>query len=271
MPELPEVEVIARGLAASLTGRRIQRVHALWPTSIKGTASFFASVLEGATVTGVRRRAKLLLLELDTARTLAVHLKMTGRMVLREPGAAREKHDRVRFDLEDGGQLVFSDMRRFGYLAAFLADDLANWDFYKNLGPEPLEMSAGEFVDRLHERGARIKSLLLDQRVIAGIGNIYADESLFRAGIHPRTPANTVSKQALKGLFRHLGAVLRKAIQENGSSIRDYRDAGGNAGAFQNAFQVYGKSGKPCVKCGQTLEKTLVSGRTSTYCPGCQK
>ncbi|MBU1248339.1 MAG: bifunctional DNA-formamidopyrimidine glycosylase/DNA-(apurinic or apyrimidinic site) lyase [Proteobacteria bacterium] len=269
MPELPEVEVIARGLNSSVTGRRIDRVEALWPTSIRGSAERFLDLVTGCTIDSVSRRAKLLLLELAPQRTLAVHLKMTGRMVHHE-APTPAKHDRIRFFLDDGSILTFADMRRFGYLAVFLPGELELWDFYNDLGPEPLEMTVEAFIARFQDSKARIKALLLDQRIVAGVGNIYADESLFLAGIKPQSVAKDIEKARLAALFARLQEVLRRSIQENGSSIRNYRDSGGNAGAFQNLFQVYGRGGEPCLHCGQLLDKIKVSGRSTVFCSVCQ-
>ncbi|MGE4503988.1 MAG: bifunctional DNA-formamidopyrimidine glycosylase/DNA-(apurinic or apyrimidinic site) lyase [Desulfovibrionaceae bacterium] len=270
MPELPEVEVIARGLAASLVGRAIRSAEAVWPSSLLGGEAAFARTVEGRAVEGVARRGKLLLLALTGGRTLAVHLRMTGRLV-HQPLPEDGPHDRVRLELADGSRLVFSDVRRFGTMGAFLPGTLELWDFYRNLGPEPLEMSTADFVDRLKGRRTRIKALLLDQHVVAGVGNIYADESLFRAGIRPSARGCDVSRARLAALHACLKDVLLQAIAENGSSIRDYRDSGGNAGAFQNAFRVYGRHGQPCVHCGSILLKSTVAGRTTSHCPKCQR
>ncbi len=269
MPELPEVEVIARGLSQSISNRCISRVELLWPTSVMGGGDEFSRRLTGRQILNVGRRGKLLLLGLEAGSTLAVHLKMTGRLV-HGPSKAAQKHDRVRFHLDDGSLLTFADMRRFGYLAVFLPGELEKWRFYNDLGPEPLGMTAEFFVSLISHRCAKIKSLLLDQKVIAGVGNIYADEALFRAGIRPSQKANKVPKKSIAALLGHLTKVLKKAIQENGSSISDYRDSNGNTGSFQNSFQVYGRAGLPCKTCGKTIVKTIVSGRTSSYCPSCQ-
>ncbi len=270
MPELPEVEVIARGLRQSISNRCISRVELLWPTSIMGSQDDFTRRLTGRHILDVGRRGKLLLLGLETGATLVVHLKMTGRLV-HGPRKPALKHDRVRFHLDDGSLLTFADIRRFGYLAVFFPRELETWKFYNNLGPEPLEMTTESFVSCIRGRCAKIKSLLLDQKIIAGVGNIYADEALFRAGIRPGQKANKVPKKCVAALLNHLNNVLEQAIQENGSSIRDYRDSNGNAGSFQNSFQVYGRAGLPCKTCGKTIVKTVVSGRTSSYCPNCQQ
>ncbi|HWR03280.1 MAG TPA: zinc finger domain-containing protein, partial [Humidesulfovibrio sp.] len=176
--------------------------------------------------------------------------------------------------LSGGLRLAFADLRRFGSMHAFPSwsgpGGIESWPFYASLGPEPLEMAAAEFRQRLGQGRARIKALLLDQSVVAGIGNIYADEALFRAGIRPDAPAATVSAARRNALFEAVQAVLTLAIAENGSSIRDYRDAHGDAGAFQNHFRAYGRGGQACLACGETMRARRVAGRTSTFCPRCQ-
>ncbi|WP_353116687.1 DNA-formamidopyrimidine glycosylase family protein [Nitratidesulfovibrio sp.] len=202
---------------------------------------------------------------------LGVHLKMTGRLFVYGPEVAPNTHTRVVFGLDDGNRLFFDDARKFGYVRALSDADLATWDFWRSLGPEPLEIAAPDFAVLFRGRRGRIKALLLDQTVIAGIGNIYADESLFRASIRPDAQAGELSPDRLRVLHGHLVDVLRESIAECGSSIRDYRDAHGDAGAFQNRFRVYGRSGQPCVACGRILTTGKVAGRTTVYCEHCQK
>ncbi|MBG3877666.1 formamidopyrimidine-DNA glycosylase [Desulfovibrio oxamicus] len=202
---------------------------------------------------------------------LGVHLKMTGRLFVYGPEVAPNTHTRVIFGLDDGNRLFFDDARKFGYVRALSEADLATWDFWRSLGPEPLEIAAPDFAALFRGRRGRIKALLLDQTVIAGIGNIYADESLFRASIRPDAQAGELSPDRLRVLHGHLVDVLRESIAECGSSIRDYRDAHGDAGAFQNRFRVYGRSGQPCVACGRTLTTGKVGGRTTVFCERCQK
>ncbi len=202
---------------------------------------------------------------------LGVHLKMTGRLFVYGPEVAPNSHTRVVFGLDDGNRLFFDDARKFGYVRALSEADLATWDFWRSLGPEPLEIAAPDFATLFRGRRGRIKALLLDQTVIAGIGNIYADESLFRASIRPDAQAGELSPERLRVLHGHLVDVLRESIAECGSSIRDYRDAHGDAGAFQNRFRVYGRSGQPCVACGRTLTTGKVAGRTTVFCERCQK
>lgn len=269
MPELPEVEVIARGLHSSLVGRRIESVSHVDLTRLSEAAESLVPRLPKRSIVRVYRRAKVLLLELDNGLTLAFHLKMTGRVV-HGPDRSPDKHDRLFLRLDDGSLLSFSDMRKFGYIRSFASGELETWDFLCKCGPEPLETSARELAKLVASRKGRIKGLLLNQTVVVGVGNIYADEALFRAGIHPATVAARLSQSKLELLFSHLQAVLKQAISENGSSIRDYVNADGDAGAFQNSFNVYGRKGQPCRACEEPLQAMKVAGRTSTFCPKCQ-
>jgi formamidopyrimidine-DNA glycosylase len=274
MPELPEVETIARTLAGDAAGCDILRVEVLDPSALHPDPQAFAALVTGRRIESVGRRAKLLLLRLaprggDGGAVIAVHLRMTGRVFVLAPGAQTER-TRAVLHLSGGLRLAFADLRRFGSMHAFADGEIVSWPFYASLGPEPLEMTAKEFRQRLGQGRARIKALLLDQGVVAGIGNIYADEALFRAGIRPDAPVTTVSAKRRDALFAAIQAVLTLAIAENGSSIRDYRDAHGDAGAFQNHFQAYGRGGQACLVCGSTMQAMRVAGRTSTFCPCCQ-
>ncbi|GAB6127025.1 bifunctional DNA-formamidopyrimidine glycosylase/DNA-(apurinic or apyrimidinic site) lyase [Humidesulfovibrio idahonensis] len=281
MPELPEVETIARTLAPEAVGREILRVEVLDPVALQPDPAAFQALAVGRRIESVGRRAKLLLLNLSppgaanagTGAVIAVHLRMTGQVFVLAPDMAM-RHTRAVLHLSGGARLAFADARRFGSMHAFAAGSGAgsidSWPFYASLGPEPLTMTAAEFRSRLGFGRARIKALLLDQRVIAGIGNIYADESLFRAGIRPDTPADQIAPKKRDALFAAVQAVLNQAIAENGSSIRDYRDAHGDAGAFQNHFRAYGREGEACQTCGEAMRAMRVAGRTSTFCPRCQ-
>lgn len=274
MPELPEVEVISRGLAGELEERRITEVNVRYAGSVQGDAETFRKRLSGAEVKKVHRRGKLLLMDLQSASGealfLGFHLKMTGRLITSDERPEDTPHTHIIFDLDDGRFLQFHDVRKFGYAVCLTQDEIKDWPFLKTLGPEPLDLSQAGFVALFSGRRGQIKALLLNQTVIAGIGNIYADESLFRAGIAPFTQAHKVPKAKLKALHGHLQDVIKEAIAANGSSIRDYVDSGGNAGAFQNDFRVYGRKGEPCRVCESTLQSSKVAGRTSTYCSHCQ-
>ena len=281
MPELPEVETIVRTLAPQLLGRRITDVRVLHEKSLASGKDLLPR-LQGARIEAARRRAKLVILDLRPARgeklSLVFHLKMTGRLFVHEARAEAGKHTRLVFRLgEDAGgagtgaQVFFDDARKFGYCRLMRDRDFARWDFWNALGPEPLVCAREEFIARFRGRRGKIKALLLDQGCIAGIGNIYADEILFRAGIAPQHAASDLSAARYGALWKQMRAVLREAIAQCGSSIRDYRDAFGNAGAFQNSFRVYGRAGRPCLACGSVLEKSVVAGRSTVHCPKCQK
>jgi len=286
MPELPEVETIARTLAPEVESRLILAVDVLDESAVEPGVEAFCALVLGRRIARVGRRGKLLLLHLQAGGgkdggMIAVHLRMTGRVLALQPGQEAplsSNRPRVLLTLSDRGEgplrLAFSDVRRFGRMHAFAPGQLDRWPFYRDLGPEPLEITAQEFRACLAPAGkksrARIKALLLDQTVIAGIGNIYADEALFRAGIRPQAEAGALSARRLNRLFAAIQAVLAQAIAENGSSIRDYRDAHGDAGAFQNHFRAYGRAGQPCLACGARMRSLRVAGRTSTYCPRCQ-
>jgi formamidopyrimidine-DNA glycosylase len=270
MPELPEVETIALGLARELQGARIDCVEVLHPCAVDGDPKRFAREVAGRTVTGVSRRGKALLLELDDGRFIGVHLRMTGRLVVEGPGAGPGRHTHLVMDLADGRRLLYSDTRKFGSCRLVPEGGLMRWPFYAKLGPEPLELPEEDFAALFKNKRARVKSLLLDQKVLAGVGNIYADESLFRAGVRPDAIAERISAARLRKLCRALKAVLAEAIEANGSSISDYVDSGGNAGAFQNDFRVYGRAGEPCRVCEKPLAKCKVAGRTTIYCGRCQ-
>lgn len=306
MPELPEVETIVRTLSPQILGKHIAAVTVLHEKSIQCGREQL-SALTGARFTRLFRRAKLAMAELllpdgKTTAFLAFHLKMTGRFFVHPRGTEPLKHTRIIFDLDPelpcprtspasatpsvspqkkrakkaapsqgGGRLFFDDVRTFGYCRLMAPEELNNWPFWQSLGPEPLETPDKELALRFSGRKAAIKAVLLDQAVVAGVGNIYADESLFRAGILPTARASSLAQGRLEALASHLKDVLRLSIEECGSSIRDYRDAQGNAGAFQNNFAVYGRKGEACRVCNTPLEFTRVAGRGTVYCPKCQK
>lgn len=282
MPELPEVETVVRGLRPELVGRVIAAVEVRYPGALvrpeggksrlgQGDGAGFVGKVQGRRVEAVRRRAKLIIVDLDNrdgqGLHLLVHLKMTGRLWLPPDGLA-DQHTRIIFTLDDGRQLHFHDARRFGYCLAL--DDAQLLEFLAPYGPEPLDMLAGELVDALGARCRNIKALLLDQSVVVGVGNIYADEALHRAGISPKARGCDVPRAKLKKLHGALQAVLTQAIAENGSSFRNYVNHKGDAGAFQNQFRVYGRGGQACVTCGQTLRSEVVAARSTVWCERCQ-
>jgi formamidopyrimidine-DNA glycosylase len=210
------------------------------------------------------------MIELGQERLLAFHFKMTGKLLYLPGEAEVDKHTHLVFSLSGGSRLHFRDTRKFGYCLALSRTQLAEWPFYASLGPEPLDMDADEFVEAAHRSGSRIKAVLLDQKRIAGIGNIYADEALFRAGIHPAASACGLPGKRLAELHASLRWVLTRAIDSGGTTFRDYVDGLGRPGSYQDQFLVYGRAGLPCRDCGTTLDRARVAGRTSVFCPSCQ-
>jgi len=271
MPELPEVETIVRDLARLLPGRRIRRVEVLRPDLIEGeSAAEFGAGLEGQMVGEVTRRAKNIVIALEDER-LVVNLGMTGRLLMAGAGEVDEKHTGVRFTLDDGRQLVYHDVRRFGRLTRYSDEAWRAWE--ARLGVEPL---GGEFTSQwLHEQAARsrvaIKTWLMDQRHVVGVGNIYASEALFRAKLDPRRAANTLTAPEARRLHDAVRAVLRDAIEFRGTTLLDYRDASGERGGFAERLKVYGRQGEPCPVCGTPIERIVQGGRSTFFCPRCQK
>ena len=282
MPELPEVETVARGLRASLVGRTIVGVEVRWARSIiSSDPAAFARRLAGQAVTGVGRRGKWLVVALSGGGTLLVHLRMTGQLVLGPGGGYGEspcsdgecpddRHVRVLLFLDDGRCLRFSDTRKFGRL--WLVDDPAG--VLGELGPEPLgdDFTVARLQDMLARRRGRIKPLLLNQRFLAGLGNIYTDEALWRAGIHPLRRAGTLSPAEMRRLHRAIRFVLRAAIASGGTTLPDgtYQQADGRSGEFASQLAVYGRAGQPCPRCGTAIERIRVSQRGTHFCPHCQ-
>lgn len=268
MPELPEVETVVRGLRAPLVGRTITGLWTDWPKALRPhTPDDFAALLTGQTVHAITRRAKYILCQLDDG-LLAIHLKMTGRLYVSGAPESGDRWVHVRFTLDNGQYLHFSDARRFGrvYLAPTLDD------FAPGLGPEPLEddFTPAVLRERLARRQRALKALLLDQAFLAGVGNIYADEALFRAGLHPRRAASTLTDDETHRLYDSIRAALRAGIDYEGASVNWYRKPDGTAGKSQEHFFVYGRDGQPCARCGQPIVKIRVAQRGTHYCPNCQ-
>lgn len=270
MPELPEVETIANGLQKQVAGDRIESV---WlgskPEPLKSTASEIARALEGSRVARVRRVGKHIVFDLhsiddQSPRQWIVHLGMTGRMLVTPAGAELPKHTHLVAKLASGRELRFVDPRRFGRLEVRQTE-------FSGPGAEPLAISSKDFARLFHRRAAPIKALLLNQNLLHGVGNIYADESLFRAGIRPRRRANSLTRVELLRLHKALREVLQEAIAAGGSSVSDYVDANGEAGFFQFQHRAYGREGQPCLVCKTKIKKIVVAGRGTHYCPKCQK
>ena len=269
MPELPEVETIINQLRPRLVGRRIVAVRVGWERIVdRPPVEVFCRHLRGQAFAEARRRGKFLLFPLQRGDTLLVHLRMTGRLLLQPAGVQPDRHTHVVLTLDDGQQLHYRDVRKLGRL--YLVDDPQ--EVIGGLGPEPLsaDFDAAALAARLAGRRARIKSLLLDQRVLAGLGNIYADEALFRARIHPLRPAESLTAEEVTRLHVAIREVLAEAIEAQGSTFRDYRSAAGQPGRFQERLRVFRRQGKPCPRCGAPLERIRVGGRGTHFCPRCQ-
>lgn len=267
MPELPEVETIRKGLEP-LVGQRVAGLTQLHPGIVK-LREFDAGEIIGKPVLGVYRRGKYLVLVFGECRYMVVHMGMSGRLYWSTPGSEPAKHTHFILKTEAGQQLRYEDPRRFGGIW-FVRD---TEKFFHLLGPEPLgpNFTLEEMYRGLEKRRAPVKSLLLDQSFVAGIGNIYADEILFAAQIHPARPAGSLLKKEVKRLFKAIREVLTRAIEHRGTTFRDYRDGDNHPGRFQDCLSVYSRDGKPCPRCGQLIKKIVVGGRGTHYCPGCQR
>jgi formamidopyrimidine-DNA glycosylase len=272
MPELPEVETIVRSLAPGVCGRTIERAELLFKPLLRRAPCGGLRILAGVRVLGVRRRGKMIIIECEGDVSLVFHLKMTGQLLLAESGEARDKHTRLIVKFSDGGpELRFRDIRKFGFLLCVKGAPERTCSELSCLGPEPLDITLEDFGRTIKRRKARIKGLLLNQTVIAGIGNIYADEILFESGVHPETPAAALSKKDMDRLWENTRKILAMAIEAKGSTLRDYVDAEGRSGGFQFFHKVYDREGEPCVKCGTPVKRIRVAGRSSYFCPRCQR
>ncbi|MCA2011965.1 bifunctional DNA-formamidopyrimidine glycosylase/DNA-(apurinic or apyrimidinic site) lyase [Cereibacter sphaeroides] len=287
MPELPEVETVRRGLAPAMEGKRIalaevRRPDLRWPLPER-----MAERLTGARIERLRRRSKYILADLDTGETLLIHLGMTGRMTVSGieapyiPGQFHhshplpEKHDHVVFDMEDGARVTFNDARRFGAMDLMATATAEAHPLLAALGPEPLgnTFNAGLLAERLAGRKGPIKALLLDQKIVAGLGNIYVCEALHRSGIHPERAGGRIGRARIDMLTTQIRQVLQDAIEAGGSSLRDYRQADGELGYFQHSFRVYDREGAPCPTegCDGVIRRIVQGGRSSYFCPRCQR
>ena len=268
MPELPEVETTVRGLERVLLGHRIARIEARRPDLRRALPVDLGQRLVGARVTNLGRRAKYGLIDTDRGDTLVFHLGMSGHW--RVDPSEIEKHDHFIIETDDGRKVALNDARRFGSLDLVRTDELAEWPALEALGPEPFGLDPRELKRRLAGRSAAIKLLLLDQRIVAGLGNIYVCEALFRSGIHPRRAGGSVSLPRLKRLVDAIDAVLNDAISAGGSTLRDFASPDGELGYFSKKFEVYDREGKNC-GCGGLVKRIVQGGRSTFYCPRCQR
>lgn len=272
MPELPEVETIVRSLGPGLRGRVIDRAELLFKPLLRRRPVGGLAGLAGRRVLGTRRRGKLALIAVEGGWALVFHLKMTGQLLLADGQEAPDKHTRLIVRFRDGGpELRFRDVRKFGFLLCVSGVPEESCPELLALGPEPLDVTLEDFRRILRPKKGRIKSLLLDQTVIAGIGNIYADEILFDSRIHPETPAVALSAKAVVRLWESTRKILALAIEAKGSSLSDYVDADGKPGSFQFFHKAYGREGEKCGRCGASIRRAVVGGRSTFFCPKCQR
>jgi formamidopyrimidine-DNA glycosylase len=287
MPELPEVETVRAGLQRLLPSREVKKVTHDWPKSFPNSPADVEEFLEGARVKEVRRRAKVLIIDLENGYSVIVHLKMTGQLVFvgkERFGAGHpsdslvaklpDKSTHVTFEFTDGSHLYFNDQRKFGWVRLLPTIEVPEIDFMKKVGPEPLSdnFTAKEFIERVSRRAnSTVKAALLDQTVIAGVGNIYADESLWGAKLHPAERVRDISDSKLKKLYEELRFVLNLAIEKGGSTDRNYVNAEGKRGSYIDFARVFRKEGQPCPRHPDTvIIKTRVAGRGTHICPKCQ-
>ncbi len=287
MPELPEVETVRRGLSELIIGKVVKAEAHDTAKGFPNTSDDVSRFLVGATITDVRRRAKVLMIDLSTKYSLIIHLKMTGQLVFvgeTRFGAGHpndslvnelpDKSTRVTLTFTDETKLFFNDQRKFGWMRLMPTVEIPNIDFMQKVGPEPLseDFSSKEFMQRFARRGkTNIKAALLDQSVVAGIGNIYADESLWGAKIHPKRLVNTITEQEFELLFHEMREVMNLAVEKGGSSNHTYVNAEGKKGSYMDFARVFRREGLACPRCGTTIEKLRVAGRGTHICPYCQQ
>jgi formamidopyrimidine-DNA glycosylase len=290
MPELPEVETIRIGLQTYIVGHVINDIDVRMPKMVSGEVQ----KVHGARVQKVRRFGKGLVIDLDNDHSIAIHIKMTGQLIYFGPDRPKDallatakvgttlpnEHTHVIFNLDNDSVLYYNDIRRFGWIKILKTNEVAELPFFKGLGPEPAitDVTDGRqmltlelFAGIVKKAKGPIKPLLLDQKKIGGIGNIYANDALFVAKIHPKRPANSLSEEEVSALYDAIHTVMKKGLEVGGASEWQYVNALGSAGQYQNFFQIYGMNGRPCVVCGTTVEKIVMAGRGTFFCPECQK
>jgi formamidopyrimidine-DNA glycosylase len=272
VPELPEVETVVRDLRPLLVGRRLGSVVVSQHSLRRPWSRDWAPRLAGRRVEAVRRRGKWIVLALDRDLHLVIHLGMTGRLTVEVAAERPAEHTHLTIDLGGGRQLRFRDVRRFGSATLFAgADSLERFFEASSLGPEPFDCDPVDWRDKFRRTTRSLKAVLLDQRVVAGVGNIYADESLFVARLHPARKGNALSVAEAERLRRAVGTVLKRAIERRGSTIRDYVGGSGRRGGYQDEFRAYGRTGDPCQRCGTPIQRVRLAGRATHYCPRCQQ
>lgn len=271
MPELPEVETVRRGLTKLVVGRTIKSVEVRWEKIVGMSAEEFDAEMADRKIEKIDRRGKYLMFRLSGDKTLVSHLRMEGAYYTVPADTTPGKHDLVTFHLDDGNDLFYRDTRKFGRMNLVDTKDAMHLTGLAKIGPEPTEetLTLDYMVEEFKRKGA-IKPFLLDQSHIAGLGNIYVDETLWMSKIHPLQPANTITKKQLGVLRENIIKELARATEHHGTTVHSFTNAFGEAGGFQNELQVYGRVGQPCLRCGTELVKTKVAQRGTTYCPKCQ-
>lgn len=274
MPELPEIETIKKDMIKKVKGRKINKVEMRNEKSIKiPSAPEFKKGVEEKAIQNIERRGKYLLLNLDTNQLLVFHLKLTGRLLFFPSGKREPEYVRIVFTFSDKSRLFFADIRGFGEVYLIGRDELGKIPAIKNMGPEPLSpgFSAQKLKEKLRGKRGKIKPALMDQSVLAGVGNIYSQEALYRVGIHPERNASQLTGKQIEAIYQGLVEVLREAIQHRGSSVDAYIDLEGKEGGHVPYLRVYGKEGGNCLRCGSIIEKKKISGRGTYFCEKCQK
>jgi formamidopyrimidine-DNA glycosylase len=273
MPELPEVEVLRRSLEPRLVGRRIERVDVLSPALREPLDRRRLAALAGRRIVGVRRRGKYLWIDCEGDQTLVVHLGMSGRLTLAPRRAPRERHEHLALELDRGGRLRLRDPRRFGVAFVAATAGLERDARFRRLGREPLDgpLAGSELARRAHGRRGPVKGFLMDAGGIVGVGNIYASEALFRARVRPDRSVARISAASWERVAGAVVAVLEQAIREGGTTLSDFTDGAGRDGEFQVSLAVYGREGEPCPRCGGRIRRIVQSGRSSFFCPRCQR
>ena len=271
MPELPEVETLRRGIHATIEGHVISEIRAYREDLRFPIPKSLTKVLTGRRLVAVGRRAKYLLWQFEHGWTMLMHLGMSGSVRI-NPDSVRGKHDHLCIKTKEGVLLRYNDPRRFGYVALEPEVDLSESRFFKLLGPEPLEQefSPCYAYTRAKNKNRSIKALIMDQNFVVGVGNIYASEALFSAGIHPRQPAKSLDEKEWHKLVKAIKVVLNAAIQAGGSSLKDYKKSDGSLGYFQHQWSVYGRKSQPCLYCGEAIMRIVMIGRATYFCPSCQ-
>lgn len=273
MPELPEVQTVAAELHERLSGRTIMGAEVLWPRTVgHPSPEEFAAEIMGAQVEGVGRRAKYVVVRLNGGGRLLIHLRMTGRITIEPAGAPRDPHTRLVLRLDGGDELRFADTRKFGRFYLLAPGEEPPQRSFAALGPEPLEeeFTPDLFAARVTTRRGNVKAALLDQRLVAGLGNIYADEALFRSRIHPRRTLESLMPDEIAALHAAIVYTLQRAVGSGGTSFSDYRTTWGHLGGYQEELSVFRQTGAPCPNCGTPIERDVVAGRGTHYCPRCQ-